>query len=197
MSSLLLPWQPCSMCKEQGSAWAPLGQLFAYQGTQLPPQAPAGRVWTVLDWRQGRVREVDLVKRVWLYLTHCSITIATGQAREKAIMSRDHHWTTLMAFPAPGWWDLEREKRALSHPRLLCPMVCSFYAAGHSTVLPLVTLLKWLFMGSLLHFVSIGTAIFWIFCFMTLAEASFLCSWEHGCVCMWHQLDKPVTGVPV
>lgn len=73
ISSLILPWQLCSQCKERGSAWSPLRWLFPCLGTQLSPQYPAGRVWSVLARRQGHRRDMGSMA---VYLTCCSITTA-------------------------------------------------------------------------------------------------------------------------
>lgn len=161
-----------------GQCLIPTGAALPYLGTQLRPQGPVGRVWSVLDRRQGHIRDADLARRVMETVT------LSSEVREKAVILRNCHWIMLMAFPAPGWWELRWTKRALSHPRFLCPIVCLLYAPDPSMVLWQVALLEWLFTCSSFHFISIGTAVFWVFSTMTLAEVSCLCGCEHGCVCL-------------
>lgn len=71
---------PGSPVLVQGAGQCLLGQIFPYLGTQLLPQGPAGRVWSVPCRRQGHIRDLDLLRR-------CDCVFCILQPRPRAGLS--------------------------------------------------------------------------------------------------------------
>lgn len=121
VSSSVLAWQPCSGTR---SRTVPAGADLSLPGrTQLLPQGPAGKVWSVPCRRQGHIRDLDFLRR-------CDCLFCILQPHPRAGSSKV----------------CDTKKSALSDARSLSsPKVLGFGVSKEGFEPPKAALTPWLF----------------------------------------------------